>query len=97
MNQTAIETRQINGQQLFDKHRMAEKLIWCRKLAEIDYMLFLISKAEIFRQMEIYQEENTSALKEKLSKRLLQFAEAETYRDYSFQSRATGKIYRVDS
>jgi hypothetical protein len=54
---------------------------YCRKLAEIDYMLFVIDKDFIPRQKELYGQYSYSELKEMLTKRLLVFAETELYRD----------------
>lgn len=51
------------------------------KLAEIDYMLFVIDRDQIPRQKELYRQYTYSELKELLSKRLVIFVDSEVYRD----------------
>jgi hypothetical protein len=55
---------------------------WSKKLAEIDYMLFLIDSNDVQEQIFKYKKLDYSELKEMLSKRLIDFAESRIYREY---------------
>lgn len=93
MNETSIETHQ--RREFFDKHRADNKIVWARKLAEIDYMLFVIERYEVKSQSEVYQKRNVSDLKVLLEKRLMTFAHAEEHREYCDQSQHSGRKYPV--
>ena len=96
MNETSIETsKTIPFRDMYEKQRDADKLQYSRKLAEIDYMLFVIEWQEVFKQAGIYQEQKVSDLKVLLAKRIMTFAHAEEHRDYSFQSQHTGRKYPI--
>jgi len=60
-----------------------DKKVISRKLAEIDYCLMVIDKNEIEKTVANYMNDRPSVLKSLLSKRLIDFAQAELYRDYS--------------
>lgn len=58
-------------------------MLYSRKLAEIDYMLFVIDKDKLNEQKELYRKMTYSELKVLLEKRLIDFAESEIYRDFN--------------
>ena len=53
------------------------------KIVETEYMLGIIEKEEFDKSMRYYLSFNLSHLKTILSKRLTDFAEAETHRDFN--------------
>lgn len=60
-----------------------ERLIRATELAEIDYMLRVIEKNEVEKTIKRYETYNLSGLITILVKRLGDFAEAETHRDFN--------------
>lgn len=60
-----------------------QKRHYATKLAEIDYMLGLIEKEEVEETAKALFSGNLSSLKTELIKRLGDFAEAETHRDFN--------------
>lgn len=60
-----------------------QKRHYAAKLAEIDYMLGLIEKEEVEETAKVLFSGNLSGLKTELIKRLGDFAEAETHRDFN--------------
>ncbi len=60
-----------------------EKVNLCKKLADIDYSLFVIEKEDRNSTISLYSQFTYSELRVMLCGRLLDFAQAELYRDYS--------------
>jgi DnaA-like protein len=56
---------------------------YAKKLSEIDYMLLLIEFDEIESYYHFYMAYTQTQLRDLLTKRLIDFAQAELYRDYS--------------
>jgi len=65
------------------EYNREDKQMYARKLAEIDYNLMTIEKWEVKRAMDKYLESTYTQLRDLLTKRLIDFAQAELYRDYS--------------
>ena len=60
-----------------------DRNIYAIKLAEIDYMLGVSDKKDFAKAIKKYESYTLSWIKKELSKRLNDFAEAETHRDFN--------------
>lgn len=60
-----------------------DRSLYAIKLAEIDYMLGVYDKKDFAKAVKKYESYTLSWIKKELSKRLNDFAEAETHRDFN--------------